>query len=371
MNLFDPQRTPPSKQQGAAGVPGNGEVFQMLWDCRFCGTTKLLGLDHRHCPNCGAPQNPEWRYFPSEADIKFVSDPHYEYTGADKVCPFCQQPNSAASKFCKQCGGDLTGAKDAAVKDREVTGLDGAKGLRDDVVKKQFERDLGLTDQQKQDQSKSMTRLFIAIGVIVLAFVGIFGYLFFSKTSNSLAVTEQTWVTGIQLEQLNTSTGSDWRDSVPGGAYNVSCQQRDRSYTDYVQEQCGYEYVDRGDGSGQRVPKMCQKAVQKTRSDSYCSYTIDRWLPLPDITNTGGLNDPIATPEYSASLVTTGIGRVRLVNTYLQFTIRFQNPADGAQYEYNPDNEDSWRGFKVGQHYTVDINRLGIPSWETLKRVQE
>ena len=371
MNRSDPQRTPPpNKAQGATGNPANGDVFQMLWDCRFCGTTKLLGLDHRHCPNCGAAQNPEWRYFPSDADIKFVTDPHYEYTGADKVCPFCQQPNSAASKFCKECGGDLTGAKDATTKDREMTDLAGAKGLREDVVKKKFDADLGITEK-KQGQGTAPTKLFIAIGVILLACVGIFAFLTLSKTSNTIAVAQQSWVTGIQLEQLTTSTNSDWRDSVPGDAYAMSCQPRDRSYTEYVQEQCGYEFVDRGDGSGQRVPKMCDKAVQKTRSDSYCRYTVDRWLPLPDITKTGGANDPIATPEYNVSLIATGTGRVRVVNTYLQLIVRFQNPADGAEYEYNPDNEDSWRGFKVGQRYSVDINRLGIPSWETLKRVQE
>ena len=44
-------------------------TYQMLWDCKFCGTQKLLGVTHRHCPNCGAAQDPERRYFPAEADM--------------------------------------------------------------------------------------------------------------------------------------------------------------------------------------------------------------------------------------------------------------------------------------------------------------
>ena len=28
-------------------------VFEMLWDCSYCSAKKLLGLTHRHCPNCG------------------------------------------------------------------------------------------------------------------------------------------------------------------------------------------------------------------------------------------------------------------------------------------------------------------------------
>ena len=39
-------------------------TFQMLWDCPTCGSTKLLGAEHRHCPSCGSPQQDNLRYFP-------------------------------------------------------------------------------------------------------------------------------------------------------------------------------------------------------------------------------------------------------------------------------------------------------------------
>lgn len=29
-------------------------VYEMFWDCAFCGTTALLGVTNRHCPSCGA-----------------------------------------------------------------------------------------------------------------------------------------------------------------------------------------------------------------------------------------------------------------------------------------------------------------------------
>jgi hypothetical protein len=28
-------------------------TYEMFWDCGFCGTTRLLGKTHRHCPGCG------------------------------------------------------------------------------------------------------------------------------------------------------------------------------------------------------------------------------------------------------------------------------------------------------------------------------
>ena len=38
----------------APGAPtGDEPVYEMLWDCGYCGHKKLLGLTHRFCANCG------------------------------------------------------------------------------------------------------------------------------------------------------------------------------------------------------------------------------------------------------------------------------------------------------------------------------
>ena len=86
-------------------------TFQMLWKCEYCETDKLLALDHKHCPVCGAAQNPERRYYPEEGDEVAVAD--HQYAGADRLCPACDAPNSALAKFCGGCGSDLEGAKDS------------------------------------------------------------------------------------------------------------------------------------------------------------------------------------------------------------------------------------------------------------------
>ena len=46
----------------------------MLWDCESCGTKKLLGVAHRHCPNCGAVQDEERRYFPAMDEAVGTAD---------------------------------------------------------------------------------------------------------------------------------------------------------------------------------------------------------------------------------------------------------------------------------------------------------
>ncbi|MBX3061451.1 MAG: zinc ribbon domain-containing protein [Anaerolineae bacterium] len=345
----------------------HGDVFQMLWDCRFCGTKKLLGLDHRHCPNCGAPQNPEWRYFPSEADIKFVTDKDYTYSGADVICPFCQQPNSKAAKFCVSCGGDLVNAKDAAIKGR-IDSKD-AKSQVDDVVKEKFERDLGIQakPQKLLGGINPAIPIILIVGLIIACIAG-FIYLNGSTYESRLSVTSVNWETGVTMQQLVAQSGRDWRDSVPGGAYNVSCQPQQRAYQESVQVQCGYDFVDQGDGTGKRVPKYCTETQTRYETDQMCSYTVDVWVTLRDITASGGLNEPIATPVFSAPV---GTGRIRRTGDYLILRVNFRDTQGGQAYEYNPQTESEWRSFRENQRFSVQINRLGIVQWETLKEVRE
>src|SRR4051812_15298131 len=95
------------------------DVFEMLWDCAFCGQKKLLGKTHRHCPSCGAAQDPSARYFPADADKVRVQD--HVLVGADKLCPACQAPKSARATHCGACGAPLEGAKEVAQR-RDQTG---------------------------------------------------------------------------------------------------------------------------------------------------------------------------------------------------------------------------------------------------------
>src|SRR5262245_36399297 len=89
-------------------------VYEMLWDCAFCGTRKLLGKTHRHCPACGAPQDPARRYFPSDDEKVAVKD--HVFVGVDRVCPACGAPGSRAAAHCGGCGAALDGGKDVALK---------------------------------------------------------------------------------------------------------------------------------------------------------------------------------------------------------------------------------------------------------------
>ena len=55
---------------------GDERVYEMLWDCAFCGTQKLLGLQHRHCPSCGA-EDLRWKSVSGRGSV-------YTYTVAHR-----------------------------------------------------------------------------------------------------------------------------------------------------------------------------------------------------------------------------------------------------------------------------------------------
>jgi len=80
-------------------------TYEMCWDCKFCGQKKLLGLTHRFCAGCGAPQDPASRYFPPENEKVAVKD--NPFVGADVSCPACKQPMSRAAKCCTNCGSPI------------------------------------------------------------------------------------------------------------------------------------------------------------------------------------------------------------------------------------------------------------------------
>ncbi len=361
------QRGWASTNGGEKGQAEAGEqVFQMLWDCRFCGTTKLLGVEHRHCPNCGAAQDPEWRYFPSNEDLKVVKDPHYQYSGVDKICPFCGQPNSAAAKFCKECGGDLSNAKTAATKGALETGFDGAAGVRDDVVRQKFMAEQ--TAIKAQSQRKGISRVHIIVAAIValcLLAVGAYAALSRSTFSSTVNVADLNWQRVITVERLEAVPGSGWRSEVPGDAYNVSCRSEQRCHTESERYACGFENVDRGDGSFTRREKFCTRDKQVCEPDQMCSYTRNLWRFERDLAVNGGPNDLITWPNF-VPLRISGIGAERESGRKEILNIVFRD-SNGNTFTYNPKDYATWQAFKIGQQYTVEINRLNQVQWDSLK----
>jgi hypothetical protein len=337
-------------------------AFQMLWDCKFCGTKKLLGVTDKFCPNCGAPQDTTRRYFPSEEDKKIVSDPNYKYAGRDKICHYCQTPNSAAANFCKQCGDDLVKASAAALKeDREEL-----MGRPEDTVKRDFEAQI---NKKKNATAEARNKRTTVIVLAVLAVLCIGGFALFMYLSNStyaaqIAVKDRSWERQVFTETLVTLRDGDWRNGVPSDAYNRNCYDKQREFRRSEQYQCGVDRQDRGDGSFVEVPRMCSREVSEFRSDTYCEYNVDRWQPNPVLSTQGGINDALKWPNF-----TPVVGRTRESGRTEVLVVVFEGRGNkaGKDYKYEAQNETAWNAFKLGTLYDVQFNRLERVQWDTLK----
>jgi len=355
-NFFGPGNQPNQQQ------PQKEQVFQMLWDCRFCGTKKLLGIEHRHCPNCGAAQDPAWRYFPTDEDKKIVSDPKYAYAGIDKACPFCKQPNSANAKFCVACGGDLEKAAQVELKDAKT-----ASGKAEDLTLKKF--------QQQQAaiaaQNKGMPT-WLKIVIIVAVIAGIIGgALFFlsrSTYASQIKVADANWERTVQVVEYQAQPGDTWCDAMPGGAYNVIR----RAGTDYrsVREACGShtEKVDRGDGSfsERTVTDYCDKQVPYSRDK--CTYVVNRWNQVDMLKTSGGANDTPIWPNFTPNRGGTDvIGSRKQGNTTQTYRVIFDRADNKGKITFMPTTFEEWQKFRVGQRYSVEIDRLENVHWNTLK----
>lgn len=268
----------------------------MLWDCERCGTVKLLGLTHRHCPACGAAQDPKRRYYPEPGAEVAVEDSPFH--GADKVCGACDTPNAAVAAFCVGCGAPLDGAR--AVVARAAQHAAGGAFAADDAAKAAAE----VAARKAADEATRASAAAKAAGVrapaarrpwwllVVVALVlvvccgGLAALLW--KQDAALTVTGHTWERSVAIERLDLVAEQAWQGSVPAGATGVACRQEQRDTRQVPDGQdCHDVRVDQGDGtfvsSTQCTPRFRAEPIYDTR----CSYRIPRWQQVDVVRSTG------------------------------------------------------------------------------------
>lgn len=271
-------------------------TYQMLWDCPYCGTEKLLGLDHRHCPSCGAAQDPERRYFPDEADKVAVED--HQFTGADRVCGSCDTPNGAASEFCGNCGSPLTEAAEArrrATQTADASGDfegDSARAARDEFKG-------GPPAAAPPEPPRRSPLKLAAIGCVVLVLAalvcgGLASLLW--KKDAAFTATGHRWERTVAVESYKAVSKSAWKDDVPAGARSVRCTEEVRDHKKVAAgETCSTRRVDQGDGTFKEVEECQPKYRKEPVYDDKCAYSIDEWVVVRTEKASGSGTSPAPT----------------------------------------------------------------------------
>jgi ribosomal protein L40E len=251
-------------------------TYEMLWDCRRCGTQKLLAKSQRFCPNCGDSQDPSWRYFPSDADKVKVED--HQYVGIDVICRACDVPNSRNAKFCMACGAELAKAKDAATRTDQVAGAGQAfvgESMKDAKADRDQKR--ARAETPAAVPSKISKRASIIIVAVLALIVGASFALTWKKEA-LVSVTGHSWQREIDVERFGPANDSAWCNEMPKLAYQVSRAREVRSHKKVPDGQtCQTRRKDNGDGTYKEAQECEPKYRDEPVYDERCRFLIDRW----------------------------------------------------------------------------------------------
>ncbi|MDP2307923.1 MAG: zinc ribbon domain-containing protein [Pseudomonadota bacterium] len=332
--------------------------YEMLWDCPRCETPKLLGLTHRHCPNCGGAQDPTKRYFPKEEDKVAVGD--HPYVGADKACPNCETPNAAAAEFCVNCGSPIDDAKAVALRSEQVAAgrqftEDSARNAREDLEAQR--RPPPPPPPKKGGGGKALIvgALVLAIGLIVCTGLGA---LLFWKRESGVTVAGHTWAREIAIERYQAVSDTAWKDQLPSGARGVSCTQAERSTQKVADGQdCAMVRVDKGDGSFSEQEKCTTKYREEPVYDDKCSYVSDRWKAArTERAGGAAMTDTPRWPAVALACTGTTLGCEREGSRKETYTVSFT--ADDGKALGCDVEQAKWSTLPVGSTWKAPIGVL-------------
>lgn len=308
-------------------------VYEMVWDCRYCGARKLLGLTHRHCPNCGAQQDPNARYFPP--DHEKVAVQNHEFVGADVQCKYCGGASSKRAHNCGQCGAALVEGTAVRAQQAPQPLLAGPPSA---------------PPRRAAWKVVAPIVALLAVGVVVVAVLW--------KKPQQFVVSARTWQRSITVERLGPSRESTWCAELPSGAAQVS-RHRERHGAKQVPdgEDCHQQKQDRGDGTFKEVQVCKPKFRDEPIYEEKCDFVLEKWSKQREALAEGGAADAPRWPEVTlarAGCNVVGCEREGLRSESYKVTLTDQA---GEVYGcFLPQN--AWSTFTDGRKYNGKLRAL-------------
>ena len=343
----------------------------MEWRCPNCGTRNPG--KNTICSNCAALQ-PKDVQFEQVAQEELITDEtliERAKAGPDVHCPFCGTRNPADADQCSACFGDLTEAKARAA--GKTVGKHSTKPVPDvecahcgtmnpgtakicincqaplpkpkkTVPKKPIPRALPARPQRKANPLLYIILLFAVVAC------GAFFYLSTQTEETIGRVADVSWERTVLIEGLVPVEREAWEDEIPFEGSIGFCRDEVRFTSNFPepnsQEVCGTPYtVDTGTGIGE-VVQDCEYLV----FDDYCSYTIDEWQVVDQVS----LNGNNFVPEWPALNLDFEQQRQgeqeEVYKVYLD--------TDGRSYTYYPDSFSEFQQFDIGSNWILEVNAL-------------
>jgi hypothetical protein len=331
------------------------KTYEMLWDCKYCGQRKLLGVTHRFCANCGAPQDAAARYFPSDEEKVAVQD--HRFVGADLRCPACASWNSRSANCCTHCGGPLTAGQEARLRAEQVR-REGERFAGETV--QDARRDFGQAPGavQPQPRRKGPGAIIAVLAVVGLGIVALVLALIFWTKGAALEVAGHTWERTIDIEAFGPVRKSAWCDELPAGARELGRHREQRSTKKVPDgEDCQTRRKDQGDGTFKEIRECRPKYREEPVMDDRCDYEVNEWS-RKDVARASGasLKEPPAWPQVVLQRPGSCVGCQREGKRAESYVVRFADTESKKAHQCTFP-ETKWASFPVGSRW---VGKVGV-----------
>ncbi len=334
--------------------------IDLEWTCPNCQSNNPG--PQKTCGGCGSAQPADVTFhLPGEAKLQTGEAAAKEAeTAPDIHCPYCGTRNSATTKQCNQCGGDLTGGTQRV--SGQVVGAFTAEpapqvtcpscGAPNPASALQCVK-CGSPLVRAPAPPTTPTRrtsLAIWIGLGLVALVGcIIAFVIFNQTEALGGTVDQvSWNRIIQIEAQRTVTKQDWKDQIPSAVRIGNCTKKYRTTQDQPApvstEVCGTSYVvDQGTGKG-KVVKDCNYRVY----EDFCEYTAQEWQRVDQVVAQGADLNP-RWPEVRL------LGDQRIGSKLEQYTVQFSTSKGVLIFKTS--DLATFSQCQIGSSWTLEVNR--------------
>jgi len=339
-------------------------VYEMLWDCKFCGQKKLLGLTHRFCAGCGAPQDPAARYFPPDNEKVAVHD--HQFVGADVGCPACRQPMSRAAKCCTHCGSPIDKGVEVARRADVVVGPGGGPpfGGESSFAAGRYGPDAVATPPgmaATPPRAKGFPTVLAIIGGLVTLLVVIVLVVVFWKREGVFEVTGHAWERSVAVERFDVGRKTAWCDERPSGGREVSRRREQRSTSQVKDgETCQTRKKDNGNGTFKEVRECQPKYRNEPVMSDRCEFEVTDWRTSRTLSEKGASpKDPPHWPVVALARPGSCVGCEREGPRSEKYTVKFADSTNkGADAPSCDLPEARWTGFTKGSRWKGKVRVL-------------
>jgi|GEM_PF-2965128 len=329
---------------------------EMLWDCRHCGTQRLLAKRQNFCAICGTQQETQTRYFSSE---RLSESSGYKFEGKEKICSSCRSYMGERANHCTRCGGHLYNIQSEESETKHV--LRAKKTSHISILSDPSHQLRSKEDPSKKGHPKAA--YLIALMILMMTISIIVLDLNWTRPIR-VQVTGHHWQRKIDIDRFVKTETIGVCSLMPPGAQAIYQQPAFRGLDKLPDsEDCEILQIE-----GQRRSRYecLPKLLDAAPFEVFCNYQMTGWQPFRSVTSEGDGLD-VKWPETGMISTQACLGCEKESSRTAIYELLLK---DNESKEYRCETAiDIWRSTEDGETWQLRANQIdNRPNCESLQR---